>query len=99
MNKRIISHRATKIIPVGLQGFLWYLSETVDNPLQTFGLAPGARLQHVTHRQHNVDPDKKYEITIGSDEDFVTANLIIKKESNCEFMMLMEEHVEVKSND
>lgn len=98
MSKQIISHRAAKLVPIGLQGFLWYLCETVDAPLQTFDLASGAKLQHITHKQSQTEASKEYEITIGSDEDFVTASLIVKKEDGRESMVLLEEYEAVNYN-
>lgn len=89
--KQIVSDGAARLLSPGLQGFLWYLADTVEAERQEFRLEPWERTQRITHLQSPAATSKVYDITVARGESLVSAVLILRQEGGCSKMMLMDE--------
>lgn len=91
MNSKTVSKGAARALSPGLQGFLWYLSETAEEGIQEFRLAPGMRMQHIVHSQNPGTPSRVYDITVAQSEKLISADLIVRRDGSCGAMLLKEE--------
>lgn len=89
--KRTISSRAAGVLSPGLQGFLWYLADTVEAERQEFRLEPGKRTQHIRHSRNSPAVSREYDVTVAKSENLISAVLIVTRKGSCSAMQLQEE--------
>lgn len=95
---RNVSKGVGKALSLGLQGFLWYLADTIEAAEQEFRLEPGKRTQHVIHSQNSGVLSREYDVTVAQSENLISGSVVIRRDGSCGTMMLMEEYRRVKSN-
>lgn len=95
---RKVSRGVSRALSPGLQGFLWYLSDTIEAAEQEFHLEPGKRTQHITHSQNPGSFSREYDVTVAQSENLISGSVVIRRDGSCGTMMLMEEYRRVKSN-
>ena len=94
-NPRYITHGVQAEVSAGLQGFLWFLIETMAGKpdcLQVFHLEPRGGKQHITHIQEGPPYQREYDIDIGRDEKPVTAKLFVIDDADHSTMLLACEY-------